>query len=63
MARASQSPAYEVVCPHCGKEFEAELLSAESDRHRGFKCPHCRLFIAYSRVEDQAVDGEQTSQS
>jgi transposase-like protein len=42
-----------VVCPHCNKEFEAELLTGGSDRHQGFKCPHCRLFVAYSRVEEQ----------
>jgi transposase-like protein len=42
-----------VVCPHCSKEFEAELLSGGSDRHQGFKCPHCRLFVAYARVEEQ----------
>jgi DNA-directed RNA polymerase subunit RPC12/RpoP len=44
---------YDVVCPHCNKRFEAQLLSGESDRHRGFKCPHCRLFIAYARAEEQ----------
>jgi DNA-directed RNA polymerase subunit RPC12/RpoP len=44
---------YEVVCPHCKKQFEAQLLSGESDRHQGFKCPHCRLFIAYARAEEQ----------
>ncbi len=44
---------YEVVCPHCNKTFEAELLSGDSDRHRGFKCPHCRLFVAYGRAEEQ----------
>ena len=53
MARPSSSGAHTVVCPHCGKEFEAELLQGDSDRHLGFKCPHCRLFVAYSRVEDQ----------
>jgi DNA-directed RNA polymerase subunit RPC12/RpoP len=45
--------AYEVVCPHCSKQFEATLLSGDSDRHQGFKCPHCRLFVAYARVEEQ----------
>jgi phage FluMu protein Com len=45
--------AYEVVCPHCNKTFEAELLSGDSDRHQGFKCPHCRLFVAYARAEEQ----------
>ena len=44
---------YEVVCPHCGKTFEERLLTGGSARHRGFKCPHCRLFVAYERVEEQ----------
>ena len=42
-----------IVCPHCHKSFEAELLSGDSDRHQGFKCPHCRLFVAYGRTEEQ----------
>jgi DNA-directed RNA polymerase subunit RPC12/RpoP len=56
MASPSSSSAHKIVCPHCGKEFEAELMSGESDRHLGFKCPHCRLFVAYSRVEDQDAE-------
>jgi DNA-directed RNA polymerase subunit RPC12/RpoP len=44
---------YEVSCPHCGKTFESELLSGSSDRHQGFKCPHCRLFVAYARADAQ----------
>jgi transposase-like protein len=53
MARPSSRDLYTVVCPHCDKEFESELLTGEADRHQGFKCPHCRLFVAYSRVEEQ----------
>jgi len=41
---------YELVCPHCHKPFEADLMTGGSDRHAGFKCPHCRLFIAYERA-------------
>jgi transposase-like protein len=50
---AKQEPAYEVVCPHCQKTFEAELLTGGSDRHEGFKCPHCKLFVAYERADEQ----------
>jgi DNA-directed RNA polymerase subunit RPC12/RpoP len=54
MARdTKRETSYEVVCPHCNKPFEAELLSGESGRHQGFKCPHCRLFVAYGRAEAQ----------
>ena len=24
-------------------------MTGGSDRHAGFKCPHCRLFVAYER--------------
>jgi transposase-like protein len=41
---------YELVCPHCHRPFEAELLTGGSDRHAGFKCPHCRLFVAFERA-------------
>jgi DNA-directed RNA polymerase subunit RPC12/RpoP len=56
MAASSSAGANTIVCPHCGKEFEAELLTGPSDRHQGFKCPHCRLFVAYSRVGDQDTE-------
>ena len=44
---------YEVACPHCKKRFEAPLLSGDSERYQGFKCPHCRLFVSLSRAEEQ----------
>jgi DNA-directed RNA polymerase subunit RPC12/RpoP len=43
---------YNVTCPHCGREFVADLLEGEAERHRGFKCPHCRLFVPYARAEE-----------
>jgi hypothetical protein len=54
MADAPQSDgSYEVTCPHCHKAFTAELIAGSSPRHRGFKCPHCRLFVPLARVDDQ----------
>ena len=44
---------YEVTCPHCQKTFEAHPLVGSSERHQGFKCPHCRLFVAYDRADEQ----------
>jgi len=38
-----------VLCPHCKKPFDGELL-AEDSRHEGFKCPHCRLFVPPERA-------------
>jgi endogenous inhibitor of DNA gyrase (YacG/DUF329 family) len=43
---------FEVDCPHCGKSFEARLLGGASERNLGFKCPHCRLFVAWKPVEE-----------
>jgi transposase-like protein len=50
---SANGDSFEVVCPHCGKTFESELMSGSSERHQGFKCPHCRLFVAYERADDQ----------
>ena len=48
---------YHVVCPHCSKEFEAELLvAATAPGPRGFKCPHCRLFVPLERADAQERD-------
>ncbi len=45
------SAGHEVVCPHCKKTFTAELIAGQTERHRGFKCPHCRLFVPADRAE------------
>ena len=42
---------FEVACPHCRKRFAAELLEGAAQRYRGFKCPHCKLFVPAARVE------------
>ena len=44
---------YDVTCPHCKKSFRAELMAGATARHRGFKCPHCRLFVPYERADEQ----------
>jgi len=41
---------HEVVCPHCKKTFTAELIAGQTERHRGFKCPHCKLFVPADRT-------------
>jgi hypothetical protein len=54
MAEPPQPAAeYDIVCPHCKKPFEAALLQGADARQPGFKCPHCRLFVAWERVEEQ----------
>jgi transposase-like protein len=51
--RLNEQTSYEVACPHCKKSFEAEMLTGEAERHQGFKCPHCKLFVAYERADEQ----------
>ena len=46
-------------CPHCRKPFEAELIEGGLERHRGFKCPHCKLFVPESRVEDAPLSRDR----
>lgn len=41
----------EVRCPHCKKPFNADLMAGGAERYRGFKCPHCRLFVPAARVK------------
>ena len=48
---AAPDPAFEVTCPHCKKPFHGKLMGA--DGRQGFKCPHCRLFVPYERVETE----------
>jgi hypothetical protein len=55
----TQSAGFEVECPHCHKPFSAELIEGTAARYRGFKCPHCRLFVPAARGEPQA--GAQNS--
>jgi hypothetical protein len=43
---------FDIVCPHCKKPFTGELLVGGSERHTGFKCPHCKLIVAYERVDE-----------
>jgi predicted RNA-binding Zn-ribbon protein involved in translation (DUF1610 family) len=44
----------EIVCPHCKKPFEGRLLSGRSHQ-RGFKCPHCRLFVPIERADGDSA--------
>ncbi len=54
MSEPPASATYDVVCPHCKKEFRGELLGGEDEPRQGFKCPHCRLFVPYERAEAEA---------
>jgi tRNA(Ile2) C34 agmatinyltransferase TiaS len=54
---STEETRHEGICPHCRKGFESELLGKPSDRHRGFKCPHCRLFVPYERRNPEVRTG------
>ena len=58
MTEATDGATFEVVCPHCKKKFEAALLGedAEAARYRGFKCPHCKLFVPADRAEPEGTE-------
>ena len=49
---ATSGAAHVASCPHCHKPFDAELIAGGPERHRGFKCPHCKLFVPESRAEE-----------
>ena len=45
----------EVECPHCHKSFSAEEIDGgRAVRYRGFKCPHCKLFVPLERAGEAA---------
>ena len=47
----TETESFEVVCPHCKRTFTSELIDGGADRYRGFKCPHCKLFVPAERTE------------
>jgi DNA-directed RNA polymerase subunit RPC12/RpoP len=47
---APAQKSYEVDCPHCKKHFTATMIDGAAARYRGFKCPHCRLFVPFERA-------------
>jgi phage FluMu protein Com len=51
---AEDAGAVEIVCPHCKKTFTGKLIDGAAARYRGFKCPHCKLFVPAERVESEA---------
>jgi hypothetical protein len=53
-----QSESFDVECPHCHKGFAAEpIKGGRAGRYRGFKCPHCKLFVPLQRAAGAADGG------
>ena len=48
---ADDTAASEIACPHCKKTFTADLMAGAAERYRGFKCPHCKLFVPAARIK------------
>jgi DNA-directed RNA polymerase subunit RPC12/RpoP len=55
------SESSEITCPHCHQTFPGHLMAGGAQRHRGFKCPHCKLFVPESRTEDTALTRDDAS--
>ena len=47
---ATEASQQQLTCPHCHKEFSAEQIGAGAQR--GFKCPHCKLFVPLDRTTE-----------
>ena len=47
----TQASGFEVECPHCHKPFTAPIIEGSAERYRGFKCPHCKLFVPAERTD------------
>jgi len=56
-----QIKTFEVTCPHCKKPFEAQPIDGSAAPYRGFKCPHCRLFVPYERSSGDDAPAAQAS--
>ena len=57
MSEPDATTLYDVTCPHCRKGFTASLIEGAAARYRGFKCPHCKLFIPWERVSGVGEPG------
>jgi hypothetical protein len=52
MDTAGEPASYEITCPHCHRQVQAELIDGAAARYKGFKCPHCRLFVPFERADE-----------
>jgi hypothetical protein len=55
---------FQVECPHCHKGFAAQAIDGgRAARYRGFKCPHCKLFVPLLRATDSGLSRDPDSVS
>jgi DNA-directed RNA polymerase subunit RPC12/RpoP len=50
---------FAITCPHCKKEFNGSPMEGTAARYRGFKCPHCKLFVPYERESESGLLDER----
>jgi DNA-directed RNA polymerase subunit RPC12/RpoP len=50
----------EATCPHCHKTFVPSPLPRPTARQRGYKCPHCRLFVPVERAADAPLSRDDS---
>ena len=51
-----EQDSFEVECPHCHKTFAGKRIEGgRAARYRGFKCPHCKLFVPLQRATDSGL--------
>ena len=56
MSGVAQEHNYDIECPHFHKTFAGERIDGgRAARYRGFKCPHCKLFVPLQRATDGAL--------
>jgi DNA-directed RNA polymerase subunit RPC12/RpoP len=55
MGEIRERAEYRVECPHCHKPFTATVMEGSAARYRGFKCPHCKLFVPASHGGDDPL--------
>ena len=63
MSERPQSTAetLEATCPHCHKTFAPSPLQRPTARQRGYKCPHCRLFVPIERAADAPLTRDSST--
>ena len=57
VAEMQTDAGFDVECPHCHKPYSAKPIEGSAARYRGFKCPHCKLFVPYQRAADRDLLG------
>ena len=64
VSRVTAEQNFEIECPHCHKTFAAEPIEGgPAARYRGFKCPHCKLFVPLERAPDSGLGQDPDASS